>query len=215
MKSMNCPACDSSAYAEETYSREVALDGRKISVQGLKRYVCKACETVFSDDGQTRYNLSLIQRAKGQTPNLVLGSEIRTFRDTIGITQREASKLFGGGLNAFSKYETGEVVQSEAMDNLVWLAIKLPGLVPELAKRRGVSLSEKVQKSCGSLLQISFEVTKTISTIAIVDIADRGQYFGSYMFHTIARGSTTRSSNLTISASANDGAYQLKNFAGT
>jgi HTH-type transcriptional regulator/antitoxin MqsA len=27
--------------------------------------------------------------------------------------------MFGGGLNAFSKYERGEVIQSEAMDKLI------------------------------------------------------------------------------------------------
>jgi len=37
----------------------------------------------------------------------------------LGLTQHAASSIFGGGLNAFSKYERGEVIQSKAMDKLI------------------------------------------------------------------------------------------------
>ena len=38
------------------------------------------------------------------------------------LTQEEAAKVFGGGVNAFSKYERGEVTQSAAMDKLIRVA---------------------------------------------------------------------------------------------
>ena len=167
MKSSTCASCGSPICKEETYSREIEHGGSTIVVNRLKQFKCEACAAVFADDGQSRYNLSLIQRAKGLTPNLVLDTEVRAFRDSICITQREASRIFGGGLNAFSKYETGEVVQSDAMDNLLWLATKFPGLVPVLATRRSVVLSDKVRAACGSVLQISAGVSNSFSKISL------------------------------------------------
>jgi len=37
------------------------------------------------------------------------------------LSQREASELFGGGPNAFSKYERGEIIQSKSTDVLMRL----------------------------------------------------------------------------------------------
>ena len=35
------------------------------------------------------------------------------------VLQKQITSVFGGGLNAFSKYERGEIIQSEAMDKLI------------------------------------------------------------------------------------------------
>jgi hypothetical protein len=37
----------------------------------------------------------------------------------LDLTQANAAEIFGGGQNAFSKYERGEVVQSLAMDRIL------------------------------------------------------------------------------------------------
>lgn len=212
MKSTTCPSCGSFSCNEETYSREIAADASKVYVSGLKRFVCGECEAVHADDSQLRFNLSLVQRAKGLTPSLVFGQEIRNFRDSIGITQREASKLFGGGLNAFSKYETGEIVQSEAMDNLLWLTIKFPGLVEALAERRGIQLAEKVRQACGSVLQVhvSFDTSGSLSKAATsYSKMDWSKYFRQIIFHAATQGRTTHKSEMTFSVPANDRDFQL------
>lgn len=56
----------------------------------------------------------------------------RRARRTLGLSQEEAARLFGGGRNAFSKYERGEVAQSVAMDRLIRLCLSHPELVKEL-----------------------------------------------------------------------------------
>ena len=45
--------------------------------------------------------------------------DIRNIREGLGLTQREAGELLGGGPNAFAKYETGRATPSTAFANLL------------------------------------------------------------------------------------------------
>jgi HTH-type transcriptional regulator/antitoxin MqsA len=58
---------------------------------------------------------------KRQCDRLLSPSEVLEIRKTLGITQAQAGDLFGGGINAFSRYERGEVEQSRALDLLLRL----------------------------------------------------------------------------------------------
>jgi len=51
---------------------------------------------------------------------------------------RHNDRIFGGGANAFSKYERGEVIQSVPMDRLLRLVARYPVLLVELALKAGV-----------------------------------------------------------------------------
>ena len=53
---------------------------------------------------------------------------IRAIRETCGLSQRDAARVFGGGPKAFEKYEAGEVAPSAAMVRLLLLAAKWPEL---------------------------------------------------------------------------------------
>lgn len=46
----------------------------------------------------------------------------------MGLSQREAGRVFGGGPTAFYKYETAKAVPSEAMSKLLRLALARPDL---------------------------------------------------------------------------------------
>jgi HTH-type transcriptional regulator/antitoxin MqsA len=56
---------------------------------------------------------------KKEVDGLLTGAQVRALRERLGINQSEAAKIFGGGLVAFSKYESDDVSQSEAMDKLL------------------------------------------------------------------------------------------------
>jgi len=116
-------------------------------VKDLHHYVCPQCSADFVDAEQSRHNLVVTQIASGETPSFILPADIKTWRDSLSLTQREAARILGGGTNAFSKYETGEVTQSDAMDNLLWLVIKHPELLSNLAGRRKIPLSKMVSNS--------------------------------------------------------------------
>ena len=42
---------------------------------------------------------------------------VRAAREAVGVSQRQAGKVFGGGPTAFYKYETAKAVPSEGMAN--------------------------------------------------------------------------------------------------
>lgn len=52
---------------------------------------------------------------------------IRMIRESLGLTQREAGELLGGGPNAFAKYETGQTIPSAAFANLLKILEAKPG----------------------------------------------------------------------------------------
>ena len=60
---------------------------------------------------------------------------VRAAREAVGVSQREAGRLFGGGATAFYKYETAKSVPSDGMANLLWLALEHPEIVRELSRR--------------------------------------------------------------------------------
>jgi HTH-type transcriptional regulator / antitoxin MqsA len=71
-------------------------------------------------------------RLKAQAEGLPLPEEIRRFRRALGLIQREASTLLGGGPNAFQKYEAGEVLPSRAVTNLLRILQRHPEEVRRL-----------------------------------------------------------------------------------
>lgn len=78
---------------------------------------------------------------------------IRAIREACGLSQKEAARVFGGGPNAFEKYESGEVGPSFAMTRLLLLAAKRPELfqkgsgVPMISEADATALREIVRKS--------------------------------------------------------------------
>ncbi len=60
---------------------------------------------------------------------------VRAAREAVGLSQREAGRVFGGGSTAFYKYETAKAVPSEGMANLLRVALERPDL---FRKPRGV-----------------------------------------------------------------------------
>ena len=57
---------------------------------------------------------------------------VRIVRESLGLSQRAASKLLGSGPNAFQKYESGTVHASGAVSKLLTLLARHPDLLDEL-----------------------------------------------------------------------------------
>lgn len=57
---------------------------------------------------------------------------IASVRKKLGLDQREAAEIFGGGVNAFSRYETGKASPSIALIKLLRLLDRHPELLQEI-----------------------------------------------------------------------------------
>jgi HTH-type transcriptional regulator/antitoxin MqsA len=137
-KELVCPVCEKGRLTPQTYSEEFCHGGKVLRVDGLEGYQCDTCgaDPVFED--QIRRGHAKYQDARRRADGLLTGSEIRAYRKRRGLTQQQTSRIFGGGANAFSKYERGDVIQSVAMDRLIRACIRHPEVLVELADEAGI-----------------------------------------------------------------------------
>lgn len=161
-KSEICPICGEGCLTE--LIDKIPVEYKNYQTELNTHYsVCDSCGCEQANATQTRYNKRLMIAFKKQVDGLLTGAEITTIRLRLGITQKEAAVLFGGGPVAFSKYENDDVIQSESMDNLLYLADKLPVVLNSLATRKGIKLESKTRLSivAANLPHYEREVIKT------------------------------------------------------
>jgi transcriptional regulator with XRE-family HTH domain len=70
-----------------------------------------------------------------------MGEEYVALRKRYGLTQRQASKIFGKGLIAFSRYENEDSYPDTSTRLLIELAIAQPDILKTLADKAGVEIS--------------------------------------------------------------------------
>jgi len=133
-----CPLCECGVLTARTYTDTFQHHGIDLTVDDLEGYLCAACgaDPIFED--QIRRNHLRVVDARRRADGLLTGKEIRALRERLGLTQKEASEVFGGGAHAFSKYERGEVVQSAPMDRLLRLVDRYPPLLKDLPGGKAV-----------------------------------------------------------------------------
>jgi len=105
--------------------------GMTEAVEGLSGWRCEACDEVEFDAASARRYAAagdaLVLRDRARQ-----SKEIRRIRRKLGLSQVEAARLTGGGHNAFSRYERGEVAPLPAVTNLLRLLDKHPELLKDL-----------------------------------------------------------------------------------
>ena len=105
--------------------------GMTMTVKGLSGWRCGECNEIeFDAESARRYAAAgdeLVLRARDRQ-----SKEIRRIRRKLGLSQVAAARLTGGGHNAFSRYERGEVAPLPAVVNLFRLLDKHPELLKDL-----------------------------------------------------------------------------------
>ena len=76
-----------------------------------------------------------LNRLKAKVEGLLLPEDVRRIRKRLGLTQKVAGQLIGGGVNAFQKYESGEVLVSHAITSALVLLDRDPTGLTVLKKR--------------------------------------------------------------------------------
>lgn len=129
-----CSKCGAKNWTEVTYSDTVHTRGLDVDVEGLRKNYCSECRHTWVTQQQRQHNdeqirsAFLVARDKAREQDgLLAGDDISYIREKFGLSQREASFIFGGGVNSFNKYESGEVLQSQAMDRLLRLTNEVGG----------------------------------------------------------------------------------------
>jgi putative zinc finger/helix-turn-helix YgiT family protein len=163
-----CPDCETGQLGLEVYSDEIIHHGRPLVVEGLECWACDQCGAEIIRRDQIRHADKLIAEAKRKADGLLSGAEIRQIRKSLNLTQHEAATLFGGGANAFSKYERSEVIQSVAMDRLLRLAQWDHNCFDKLQEFAGMQAPEE-QASQTTRTRVTYNELQTDSVPFIED----------------------------------------------
>ena len=128
-----CKLCQSENISAFVEIESIAYKGSKLQVS-IAFSVCGNCKREFISKSQILQNEASLRIAKKEFDGLLSAEEIVRARQELSLTQEQASRVFGGGRNAFSKYERGEVSQSVAMDKLIRICLSHRDVFQELAR---------------------------------------------------------------------------------
>ena len=134
-----CPACRQGRLHAIVRTEVFRPNGNKVEVE-LLASLCDACGVETTRASQHDENLRRLAARKEQYGSLLMGEEIVALRKRYGVTQQAASRIFGKGKIAFSRYENEVTYPDESATLLLQLAIEQPSAMKSLADKAGVEL---------------------------------------------------------------------------
>ena len=130
---MKCPNCGAAELVGDIRDMAYRYKGESTMFAQVPGDYCPACgEGVF--DAETSRAISADMKAFGRQVNaaIVDPAFISTVRKKLDLDQREAAEIFGGGVNAFSRYENGKTRPPLALVKLLELLDRHPDLLAEV-----------------------------------------------------------------------------------
>lgn len=130
---MKCPTCGKADLIHEQRDLPYAYKGRKTVISAVEADWCDACGESLTGPGETdRVMAAMREFNRSVNASLVDPVFIATVRKKLALDQREAAELFGGGVNAFSRYETGKAQPPLALVKLFKVLDRHPELIDEI-----------------------------------------------------------------------------------
>ena len=167
-----CAECGSLDFEVHIEPDEFQRNGHSYTAD-VEYSVCRQCgdEVIFTE--QIKRNDCILRDAWRKIDGLLTAQEIVALREKLGLTQQEAAKVFGGGVNAFSKYERSEVIQSVAMDKLMRLALEMPAVLSQLKQQAGFN-----DKDYGDSVAIAHRIIADLQIKSVFSCANDENYCG-------------------------------------
>ncbi len=118
----NCPICNGKL---EHTKKDIIYEykQKKVTIFQPAEYCLECGESFLSSDDIKTTKREIVD-FKRSVDHLLKTQEIKKIRKKLNLTQQEASKIFGGGIRSFYKYETGENNPHRSLDILLRLIDK-------------------------------------------------------------------------------------------
>lgn len=127
-----CLNCENSEMVHAKKDVVIEYRGHKATVRAPDGWHCPACgEIEFTGKEGERY-AELLEKLRVKV-DAEEAAELARIRKKLGLSQRRAAEITGGGVNAFSRYENGKAKPVPAVINLFRLLDKHPELIDEIA----------------------------------------------------------------------------------
>ena len=130
---MQCPICGAGKLVHDTRDMPYTYKGESTILPQVTGNFCTACDESILDAAESRRTMKLTLAFNKQInasivdPDFIVG-----VRKKLDLDQREASEIFGGGVNAFSRYENGRTKPSLALVKLLKVLDRHPDLLSEV-----------------------------------------------------------------------------------
>jgi len=140
-----CPVCDEGTWLPKCDGIYSFRYGRKVhEVAGQHYALCAKCGTRGYLPGQRDENRAQIRRYQDSLPGFISPSDVLAVREKYMLTQKDASLIFGGGVQSFSKWERGTASPAGPTARLIKLALNYPEVMQALAKEVGSKIPDNV-----------------------------------------------------------------------
>jgi HTH-type transcriptional regulator / antitoxin MqsA len=130
---MKCPSCGTAKLVHDTRDVPYTYKGESTILPQVTGDFCPACEESILDASESRRTMELMSAfSKEVNASLVDPDFIASVRKKLDLDQREAGEIFGGGVNAFSRYENGKTKPPVALVKLLKVLDRHPELLGEV-----------------------------------------------------------------------------------
>ncbi len=130
---MKCPVCGAAELIHDTRDIPYIYKGESTVVSQVTGDFCPACdESILGPVESERVMDAMRAFNKQVNAAIVDPGFIASVRKKLALDQREAAEIFGGGVNAFSRYENGKTKPPLALVKLLRVLDRHPDLLNEI-----------------------------------------------------------------------------------
>ena len=130
---MKCPSCAAAELVHDTRDMPYTYKGESTLIPDVTGDFCSACgETILDAAESVRISTAMLEFNKQVNAAIVDPGFIASVRRKLALDQREAAEIFGGGVNAFSRYENGKTKPPLALVKLLRVLERHPDLLNEV-----------------------------------------------------------------------------------
>lgn len=130
---MKCPICAEAELVRDTRDMPYIYKGESTILPNVTGDFCPACGEAILDMNEAERTGALMREfSKQVNASIVDPSFIAGVRKKLNLDQREAAEIFGGGINAFSRYENGKTKPPLALIKLLKVLDRHPDLLAEV-----------------------------------------------------------------------------------
>jgi len=130
---MKCPVCGAAELIQDTRDLPYTYKGETTMIASVTGDFCPACaESILGAAESDRVMREMHTFNKQVNASIVDPGFITSVRKKLSLDQREAAEIFGGGVNAFSRYENGKTKPPLALVKLLKVLDRHPDLLSEV-----------------------------------------------------------------------------------
>lgn len=130
---MKCPVCGAAELIHDTRDLSYTYKGETSLIPSVTGDFCPACDEVVLNREHGNHYSELVGLFQRQVNSAFVDPDyIARVRRKLNLDQRQAAELFGGGVNAFSRYENGKAKPPLALIKLLKVLDRHPDLLNEV-----------------------------------------------------------------------------------